>query len=114
MRPKLLAAALLAATAVSGCATRPVAVEAPPPQPMDAPMPMPMPPASSMSLHDRVHSALQDGMGAAASDITVRVDGSQVYLTGHVGSKADHERAHAIVHDVPGVTLVEGSGLTVH
>lgn len=114
MRLNLLAAALIAATGLVGCTTRPVVVEAPPPPPPPMPMPSPMPPPVQMSLHDRVHMALQDGMGSAASDITVRVDGSTVYLTGHVATKADHERAHDIAHDVPGVSTVDHSGLVVH
>lgn len=71
-------------------------------------------PAAPMSMHDQVHNALRDGMGASASDIEVRVDGSTVYLGGHVGSQADHKRAHDIAHRVPGVTTVNHSGLMVH
>lgn len=68
----------------------------------------------SMSMHDQVHNALMDSMGTAASDIEVRVDGGTVYLTGHVGSKADHDRAHDIAHNVSGVSSVDHSGLVVH
>ena len=70
--------------------------------------------SSSMSLHDRVHDALQQQMGSAASGISVRVDGSKVFLDGHVGSQADHDRAHEIAHDVSGVTSVEHGTLKVH
>jgi osmotically-inducible protein OsmY len=66
------------------------------------------------SLHDRVHDALSSGMGAAASDIEVRVEGTMVFLSGHVGSQADHDRAHQIAHDVPGVTMVHHEELVVH
>lgn len=70
--------------------------------------------SSSMSLHDRVHGALQQKMGSAASGISVRVEGSKVFLDGHVGSQADHDRAHEIAHDVSGVTSVEHGSLKVH
>lgn len=74
----------------------------------------PAPQAAPMSLHDRVHDALQNEMGSAASEISIRVDGSKVFLSGHVGSKADHTRAHDIAHDVAGVTAVDHKGLRVH
>ena len=120
MQLKFLAAAILAAATLSACYTRPVVVEtpapiiveSPPPQPVY--VPVPNPPPASMSLHDRVHAALRGGMGSAASGISVRVDGSTVYLTGHVATRADHDRAHAIAHGVSGVTRVDHSGLMVH
>lgn len=117
MHLKSLATAILAATALSACTTRPVVVETPPPEPMAAPMPAPppepMPPPASTSLHDQVHDALQAGLGSAATGIEIRVDGSMVYLSGHVATSADHQRAHDIAHDVPGVTRVDHSGLMV-
>lgn len=120
MQLKFLAAAIAATTALGACTTRPVVVETPAPQTVIVPMavpppspPIPPPPPSSISLHDRVHDALQAGMGAAASGIEVRADGSAVYLTGQVATSADHTRAHAIAHDVPGVTQVDHSGLMV-
>lgn len=70
--------------------------------------------SSLMTLHDRVHDALQQQMGSAASGISVRVDGSKVFLSGHVGSQADHDRAHEIAHDVSGVTSVDHGMLKVH
>ncbi|HVR81733.1 MAG TPA: BON domain-containing protein [Luteimonas sp.] len=129
MQLKFLVAAMVAATTLSAC-TRPVVVETPapvivaspasPPPPPDVvvvpvpvPAPMPMPPAAPMSLQDRVHAALEAGMGSAASGIDARVDGSAVYLSGHVTTKADRDRAHTIAHDVPGVTRVDHSGLKV-
>lgn len=126
MQLKFLVAAIAVMT-LGACSTHPVVVETPPPVviqspaqapetvivpvPMETPAPMPMP--ASMSLHDQVHNALADGMGAAASGIEVRVDGTKVYLAGHVATKADHARAHDIAHDVPGVTDVDHSGLKV-
>jgi hypothetical protein len=121
MQPKLIVLAIAATFALSACYTaRPVVVQTPPTEvvvpvpveaqpPMPAPMPAPMP--MPMSVHDSVHQALMNGMGDAANNIEVRVDGSKVFLSGHVATKADHDRAHQIVHDVAGVTEVDHSGL---
>ncbi len=125
MQIKMLAAAALTALTLSACYTRPVVVETrgrdvmvPVPTPYPAPYPVPVqtttPNPAMMSLHDRVHGALMAGMGTAATDIKVRLDGSKVYLTGHVGSSANHNRAHTIAHNVSGVTSVDHSGLRVH
>ncbi|MEO6155614.1 MAG: BON domain-containing protein [Thermomonas sp.] len=119
MQIKMLAAAALTVVTLSACTTRPVVVETPVREvmvPVPAPYPVPVssPTPDMMSLHDRVHAALMTGMGSAANDIAIRVDGSKVYLTGHVGSSADHTRAHDIAHDVSGVGSVDHSGLVVH
>lgn len=125
MHLKSLAAALIAASTLGACYTaRPVVVQtpAPPVQTVVVPVPvqgdmppadMPMPPAAPMSLHDQVHSALMSGLGSDADGISVRVEGTKVYLSGHVATKADHDRAHDIAHDVPGVTAVDHSELKV-
>ena len=118
MQPKLIVLAIAATFALSACYTaRPVVVQAPPtevvvPAPVEA-QPMPMPAPMPMSIHDSVHQALMNGMGAAANDIQVRVDGNTVYLSGHVATMADHDRAHEIAHGVAGVTNVDHSGLHV-
>ena len=65
------------------------------------------------SLHDRVHDALMEQMGPAVNDVGVRVEGSAVFLTGHVHSAADKERAHDIAHGVAGAGSVDISGLAV-
>ncbi len=123
MQMKMLAVAALTAVTLSACYTRPVVVDTPgrdvvvpvpTPYPAPYPVPAPTPDPDMMSIHDRVHAALTAAMGSAASDIEVRVDGSKVYLTGHVGSSADHDRAHDIAHGVSGVTSVDHSGLIVH
>lgn len=121
MQMKTLAVATLAAVALSACYTRPVVVNTPErevmvavPVPEPYPVPAPAPNPDTMSIHDRVHAAVNAGMGSAASGVNVRVDGSKVYLTGHVGSKADRERAHALAHGTAGVTMVDYSGLMVH
>jgi len=123
MQMKTLAVAALAAIALSACYTRPVVVNTPErevmvavpvPEPYPVPVPTPVPNPDTMSIHDRVHAAINAGMGSAASDIEVRADGSKVYLTGHVGSNADRERAHSLAHGTSGVTMVDYSGLMVH
>jgi osmotically-inducible protein OsmY len=53
-------------------------------------------------------------MGIAASTIKIRVEGSVVYLTGHVSKHEDHDLAHRIVSEVSGVTSVNHDGLEVH
>lgn len=109
MKITLLSIALGSALLVGACASK-----APPPN--DPPYQAPDPPyqAPALSLHDRVHDALVRDMGNAASGITVRVDGSKVFLGGHVGSQADHNRAHDVAHDVSGVSSVDHKGLRVH
>ena len=65
------------------------------------------------SLHDRVHDALMEQMGPAVNDLGVRIEGSAVFLTGHVHSEADKQRAHDIAHGVDGAGTVDVSGLAV-
>lgn len=120
MHAKFLTIAV-ATLSLSACYTRPVVVQTPAPPPAETvvipvPVPSPMPPMpapETMTLHDRVHAALTAGMGSAANNVDLRVDGSVVYLMGTVATKADHARAHQIAHDVPGVTRVDHSGLKV-
>ena len=64
-------------------------------------------------LHDRVHDALMEQMGPKVNDLGVRVDGSTVYLTGHVHSEADKQLAHDIAHRVRGAGTVDVTGLTI-
>ncbi len=129
MQSKLIAMAIVSTIAIAACSrplvvqtpTRdvvvpvavptPYAVEVPVPAPMPETMPAPMP--ATMSLHDSVHAALMNAMGASANGIEVRVDGSRVYLSGHVATRADHNRAHQVAHDVAGVSSVDHSGLKV-
>lgn len=114
MNMKMLSAAALSALALTACMSRPVVVEAPAPTPVYVPVPAAPAPMPMASLHDRVHGALMSGMGSAANDIEVRVEGTMVHLSGHVGSQADHQRAHDIAHDVSGVTMVHHDKLMVH
>jgi len=128
MQPKLIAVAIVATFALAACSrpmvvqtpARDVIVPVPAPYPVEvpalAPMPeaMPAPMPATMSLHDSVHAALMDAMGAAANDIQVRIDGGAVYLSGHVATQADEDRAHEVAHGVAGVTSVDHSGLKIH
>jgi hypothetical protein len=112
-----LSVTVLATVALAACAstapppryetTAPPRHEASPP-PRHAPAAQP-----THSLHDAVHAALQREMGNAASGITVRVQGSEVYLGGRVRSQADHDRAHDIAHRVRGVSRVFHNDLRV-
>lgn len=119
MQTKMLAVAALTAITLSACYTRPVVVETPGrdvvvPVPVPEPYPVPTPAPDMSSIHGRVHAALNNGMGSAASGIEVRAEGSKVWLTGHVGSTTDKQRAHDIAHGVAGVSTVDISGLMVH
>ena len=110
MRISRLLIAVPAAILLGACASSP-----PPTQPpQSAPRYERAPQPATTSLHDRVHDALQSQMGSAASGISVRVEGSTVFLGGHVGSQADHNRAHEIAHDVSGVSSVNHEALRVH
>ena len=122
MQIKYLGAAAAVALSLTACYPRPIVVNTPPPAaadpvviavPVETPAPMPMPMPSNMNLHDRVHDALMAGMGSQASRIEVRVDGGNVYLSGHVPNKAAHDRAHQIAHDVEGVTNVNHDALKI-
>lgn len=104
-----LSAVLFTTAALGACAT-----SAPPPRYEPAPPRYAQPESQRMSLHDRVHDALAQQMGRAASGISVRVAGSEVHLSGHVGSQADHNRAHDVAHRVDGVSSVHHKDLRVH
>jgi hypothetical protein len=89
-----------AGTPASSSTSTPASQGVPTPQPSD-------------NLHDRVHDALMEQVGPAVNDLGVRVEGSKVFLTGHVHSEADRQRAHDIAHRVQGAGTVDISGLTV-
>lgn len=113
MRTSRFLIPMSAALALAACASSPPPPASSPPYQPPPPPYQPSPPPA-MSLQDRVHDALQRQMGAAASGISVRVEGSKAFLSGHVGSQADSNRAHDIAHDVSGVSSVDHSGLRVH
>jgi hypothetical protein len=111
MQTKLLSIAIVATTALAACTTRPVVVNTP--GPGETVVQVPVPATANMTLTDQVKANLNSGMGSDAAGIDVRVDGSTVYLTGHVATSALREQAHSIAHGTAGVSTVIYEGLTV-
>ena len=106
----LLSAALLFGAACRGGGYSPA--PAPPPEPLPPVEPVP-PPVDSGSLsmsdeaiHDRVHEALDNAPDLDASDISVRVEAGNVYLSGTVPTAAQRDLAHNVAHGVEGVQRV--------
>lgn len=60
-----------------------------------------------------VYDAVANGMGEAAADIDVSVEGGIVSLKGSVKSEADYQAAHYIARALDGVDEVDASGLKV-
>jgi osmotically-inducible protein OsmY len=60
----------------------------------------------SEALHDRIHREFDTTAALADKDISVRVDGSTVYLSGQVDSIAERNRAVQIVSRHGGVTEI--------
>lgn len=114
MQIKTLTSAALLATAVSlaACTTKPVTV--PVPGPNEATVPVPVPATPDIRLTNQVRSNLETGMGAAASDIDIRVEEGTVYLTGRVASRAMHDKAVAIARGTANVKAVVHTGLVVN
>jgi hypothetical protein len=111
MQIKLLTITLIAAASLAACTTRPVVVNTP--GPGQTVLQVPVPANANMTLTDQVKANLNSGMGSDAAGIDVRVDGSTVYLTGHVATSALREQAHSIAHGTAGVSTVIYEGLTV-
>ena len=131
MRSKILSVVCLACLAgllLTGVACRGGYPPAPAPEPYPEPAPAPMPPApapaplpepvggaavSDQVLHDRVHEALENAPDLDASEIGVRVENGNVYLSGTVPTAAQRELAHNVAHGVEGVSRVFYDDLTV-
>jgi hypothetical protein len=111
MQIKLLTIAIVAAASLAACTTRPVVVNTP--GPGETVVQVPVPATGNMMLTDQVKANLNSGMGSNAAGIDVRVDGSTVYLTGHVATSTLREQAHSIAHGTAGVSTVVYEGLTV-
>ena len=111
MQIKLLTIAIVAAASLAACTTRPVVVTTT--GPGATVVQVPVPANGNMMLTDQVKANLSSGMGSNAAGIDVRVDGSTVYLTGHVATSALREQAHSIAHGTAGVSTVIYEGLTV-
>lgn len=112
MQIKFVAAALLTATALSACTTRPVTVNTPGPGATTVQVPVVA--NSNMLKTDDVRAALDNALGTNAAGIDVKVDGATVYLTGHVATQALHNQAISVAQGTPGVGTVVHTGLMVH
>lgn len=69
--------------------------------------------ASYRNLHDEVHDAVDQALGADAARIRIDVRGSNVYLSGSVRNSQVRAIAHEVAHDVPGVRSVSMRNLYV-
>lgn len=103
----LAACALLAAT---GCAWRGGAKPSTPAA-RSAPSATLTPP--EQALRDRVRELLAERMGEDAARIDVRVEGTNLWLTGRAPDRWERDRAHDLAHEVAGVTRVDSSGIGV-
>lgn len=118
MKKLTFLAALLLTTSVvfAGCmrpAPEPAPTYEPPAETTPAdPAPETTAPEPMDSLHDRVHAALDRAPNLDASNISVRVEGNDVYLSGTVPNKEQHELAHEVAHSVEGVDRVFHQDLT--
>ena len=73
----------------------------------------PVPANSNMLQTDDVRASLDKALGSDASGIDVKVDGTTVYLSGHVATRALHDQAVSVAQGTPGVSTVVHTGLTV-
>jgi hypothetical protein len=64
------------------------------------------------ALRDRVQKLLDERLDEGAR-ITVRVEGTNLWLTGVAPNRHERDRARDIAHEVPGVTRVDVAGLSV-
>lgn len=65
------------------------------------------------NLHDEVHAAVEQALGADAARIRIDVRGRNVYLSGSVRDPRVRAIAHEVAHDVPGVRSVSMRNLYV-
>jgi hypothetical protein len=66
------------------------------------------------SLRDRARRLLAERMGESAKRIRVRVQGTNLWLTGRAAGRWERDLAREIAHEVPGVTRVDVSGVAVN
>jgi hypothetical protein len=112
MQVKLITLSLFAVAALAACTTRPVAVNTP--GPGETVVQVPVLANANMKLTDDVRANLETAMGSDAAGIEVRVDGTTVYLTGHVATEELRAKAHSVAHGTAGVSTVVYEGLTVN
>ena len=98
--------------ALAGCTTRPVTVNTPGPGATTVQVPVIA--NSNMLKTDDVQATMNNALGTNAAGIDIKVDGTTVYLTGHVATQALHDKAVAVARGTAGVSAVVHTGLTVH
>lgn len=69
--------------------------------------------ANYRNLHEEVHDAVEQALGADAARIRIDVRGRNVYLSGSVRNSQVRAIAHDVAHDVPGVRSVSMRSLYV-
>lgn len=112
MQLKLIAgAALIAATSLTACTTKPVVVDTPGPGSTVVQVPVPATP--DLALTTRVKSSLQSTLGDNAAGIDVRVEEGTVYLTGTVATSTLRNQAIAAAQGTADVKAVVATGLIV-
>ncbi len=111
MQIKLIAASLVTVAALAACTTRPVVVNTPGPGATVVQVPVLANP--NMLQTDDVKAALNNALGTNAAGIDVKVDGTTVFLTGHVATRALHDQAVAVAQGTAGVSSVVHTGLTI-
>lgn len=68
---------------------------------------------SNMMKTDDVRATLDNALGTNAAGVDVKVDGTTVYLTGHVATQQLHNQAVSVAKGTAGVSNVVHTGLTV-
>lgn len=111
MQVKVIAASLITVAALSACTTRPVTVNTPGPGATTVQVPVLANP--NMLKTDDVRATLDNALGTNAAGIDVKVDGTTVYLTGHVATKELHDQAVSVARGTAGVSSVVHTGLTI-
>lgn len=111
MHLKLITASLLTVAALAACTTRPVTVNTPGPGATRVQVPVLANP--NMLQTDDVRATLNNALGTNAAGIDVKVDGTTVYLTGHVATQALHDQAVSVAQGTAGVSTVVHTGLTI-
>ncbi len=111
MQIKLITASLVTIAALSACTTRPVTVNTPGPGATTVQVPVIA--NSNMLKTDDVRATLNNALGTNAAGIDVKVDGTTVFLTGHVATQALHDQAVSVAQGTAGVSTVVHTGLTV-
>ncbi len=111
MHLKLITASVITVAALAACTTRPVTVNTPGPGATTVQVPVMA--NSNMLKTDDVQATLNNALGTDAAGIDVKVDGTTVYLTGHVATQALHDQAISVARGTAGVSSVVHTGLTV-